>query len=123
MNIGFRIKKEKPFDLIDKNKIEVTGFPRSEQKVKTIHGKMYSESTANHDVGYVRLSKGLAKEGWQVLKHKLSTLGGNSGSPIYERNGEESYLFGIHTAGVNDWVPSNQLPVWGTHNFGTYLYS
>lgn len=74
-------------------------------------------------MSYVRLSESLAGEGWQVLKHKLSTLGGNSGSPIYELIGEVSYLFGIHTAGNNDWVPSYELPVWGTYNFGTYLYS
>lgn len=68
-------------------------------KTKTYH--MYRESTKSHLPEYVELSDPVPMtDGWTLLKHKLSTLGGNSGSPIYEEKNSRFYLFGIHTTGV-----------------------
>lgn len=52
--------------------------------------------------------------------HKLSTAGGNSGSPIYCKNADNCYLFGIHTTGIKAF--NKDIDVENT-NYGTYIYS
>ena len=62
---------------------------------------MYTESTTSHknDASYVQLSNN--SDGDILMMHKLSTLAGNSGSPIYSRiSRNECRLIAIHTTGA-----------------------
>lgn len=53
----------------------------------------------------------------RILKHKLSTIGGNSGSPVYEWVGADNcYLMGIHTTGLPQYTP------YSGYNLATYIY-
>lgn len=73
---------------------------------------MYYETTEHHDASYVQMAKGN-----KILRHKLSTLQGNSGSALYERISEDKcYLFGIHISHST----SNEGELF---NLASYLYS
>lgn len=77
---------------------------------------MYRESNEGHPTNYVQLSNKVEGTNWQIIRHKLSTLGGNSGSPIYYQQGDEFYLFAIHTTGDVKEFNAN-------YNLATYIFS
>ncbi|HIU75780.1 MAG TPA: trypsin-like serine protease [Candidatus Pelethocola excrementipullorum] len=79
------IEKE-PLDTAGKN-VKISGYPREVRAVST-----YSQFEADGPIEQHNRQN-------QTIIHKISTSGGNSGSPVLFMDGGEYYAVGIHVSG------------------------